>query len=235
MNIENYRELFTAEHLMGPNSIRVLKELLDRYPVQAAEGDIFLDLGCGTGLTSMVIARETGAKVYANDLWVSAEDNLARFRKWGMADQLVPVCEDATKLRFDEKLFSGLFSIDSYHYFAGEKGFFQEKIMPFLKDGAVVIIGIPGLRDEFENRAEELLSPWLGEDAYMFKTPGQWREIMGSGGRIESVDVWEMDCFDCAWSDWLATENEFAVGDRAHFESIIKPYTCFVGIAVKLK
>ena len=114
-----------------------------------------LDLGCGTGLTSFIIARETGARVFANDLWVSAQDNKKRFAKWGVGEQVTPVCEDANNLPFEKKQFRALISIDSYHYFAGNRGFFQEKILPFMKDDGVVLIGIPGLKDEFAGRSEE--------------------------------------------------------------------------------
>ena len=31
----------------------------------------------------------------------------------------------------------------------------------------MVLIGIPGLKDEYTGRAEELLSDWLGDDAYI--------------------------------------------------------------------
>ena len=52
---------------------------------------------------------------------------------------------------------------------------------------------------------------------------------------MESVKTWEMDCFNEAWNEWLAVNNEFARGDRRYFETIIRPYTCFVGIYIKLK
>ena len=112
---------------MGPNSIRILAELLDKYPLQLAGDDLILDLGCGTGLTSFVIAKETRAKVYANDLWVSAEENGKRFTQWGVGEQIEPICEDANNFHFEEKQFNALVSIDSYHYFAGQEGFFKRK------------------------------------------------------------------------------------------------------------
>ena len=59
---------------------------------------------------------------------------------------------------FENKQFRALVSIDSYHYFAGKKGFFEEKILPFMEDNGEVLIGIPGLKDEYSGRAEELLS-----------------------------------------------------------------------------
>lgn len=235
MNIGDYKAYISSEILMGPNSIRILAELFDNYPFHAAPDDRILDLGCGTGLTSLVIAKETGAKVYANDLWISAEENRKRFAEWGVDGLVTPVCEDANGLHFEKRMFRVLISIDSYHYFAGKKGFFQEKILPFMKDNGMVLIGIPGLKDEYAGRAEELLSDWLGDDAHMFHSPNQWKEIIGGSDRIEAVKTWEMDCFDQAWEDWLATNHEFALGDRQYYETVIKPYTCFVGIYIKIK
>ena len=234
MNIVNYKKYISAETMMGPNSVRILAELLDKYPLQLVSNDMVLDLGCGTGLTSLVIAKETGARVFANDLWISAEENGKRFAKWGVGEQITPICEDASNLHFAKKQFRALISIDSYHYFAGSMGFFQEKILPFIKDAGEVLIGIPGLKDEYAGRAEELLSDWLGDNAYMFKNPKLWKELIGDNDRIESVTTWEMDCFNGAWNDWLAANKKFALDDRKHCETIIQPYTCFVGIYVKI-
>lgn len=235
MNIEQYRHLFTGDNLMGPNSVRILESLLRSCPVSFAADDVILDLGCGRGLTSYAIAQATGAKVYANDLWISAEENARRFESWGVGEQITPVHEDATQLHFAQKQFKAVISIDAYHYFAGAEGFFQEKILPFIADGGMALIAVPGLKNEYEGRAEELLSPWAGDESYMFKTSRHWKRLLGEGGRIESAETWEMDCFDQAWQEWLDTGAEFAISDGKHFESIIRPYTCFVGMAVRVK
>lgn len=235
MDLNRYRECMTGEILMGPNSARILQELLTREPLGLGSGDMVLDLGCGKGLTSLILAKETGAKVYANDLWIPAEENAARFRAWGVGEQIIPTHEDANELKLGKGQFRGLVSVDSYHYFAGKKGFFEEKILPFLGEKAVVLIGIPGMKEEYAGRSEELLPAWLGNEAYMFKSPEEWKEIIGSNERIERVETWEMGCFDSAWNDWLATGNEYAVSDRQFFETIIRPYTCFVGICIKIK
>ena len=59
-NIEKYSKFFTKDYLMGPNSFRLLDELIRRKP-----GDVqfhrTLDLGCGYALTSFFIANETEA------------------------------------------------------------------------------------------------------------------------------------------------------------------------------
>lgn len=235
LDISNYSKYISEETMMGPSCIRILEELLNKCPLRFNSGDLVLDLGCGKGLTSLVIARETGAKVYANDLWISSEENKERFIKWGVDKQVIPVREDANNFHFEGKQFKALFSVDSYHYFAGTKGFFKKRIMPFIKDGGVALIGIPGIKDQFEGHAKELLSGWLGEDYYMFKSPKLWKELIGVSDRIESVNTWEMGCFDKAWSEWLAVDNKFANCDKKYFDTVIKLYTCFVGIEVKLK
>ena len=74
-HIEKYRKYFTKEYLMGPNSFRLLDELIRRSPENVNFGRT-LDLGCGYALTSLFIANETDAEhVYAFDLWISASEN----------------------------------------------------------------------------------------------------------------------------------------------------------------
>ena len=152
-----------------------------------------------------------------------------------MGDRITPVHEDADNLLFDKESFDAVVSIDSYHYFAGKDGYFQEKILPFLKPGGVALFGVPGIREEFDTQTEELLAPWLGEESYMFHSPRQWRRILGNHPDMEFVEVTELSCFETAWQDWLATENEYAKGDAVFWETIIKPCTNFVGMIVRKK
>lgn len=111
-----------------------------------------LDLGCGTGLSSLFIAKTTNATVYANDLWTKAEDNARRFKAWNMIDQIFPFQEDASHLSFEKEVFDGIISVDAYHYFAGKKGYFVEKILPLVKSGGMVLIAIPGVKEAYEGR-----------------------------------------------------------------------------------
>ena len=97
------------------------------------------------------------------------------------------------------------------------KRLFEEKILLFLSQKAVVLIGVTYIKDDFTGRSEELLSDPLLDKAYMFQSPRTWLEIIGNNERIEAIEDWEMDCFDNAWSEWFATEHKYALGNFQFF------------------
>lgn len=235
MRSDNYRKYFEVPFLMGPNSLRLLDELLEEYPLEYTSDNLVLDLGCGSGVTSLFIANETGATVYANDLWIPEEANRERFAHWNMQDKLIPVHEDAANLHFDKEMFDALISIDSYHYFAGKEGFFANNILPYIKRGGIALIAIPGIKNEYDGRSEELITQWLGAEAYMFQSAAFWKRMIGVHGDIETVRTWEMTGFELPWQEWFNTKHKYALNDKKYFESIIKPFTTFVGIMVKKK
>ncbi len=233
MRSEHYRKYFKVPFMMGPNCLRLLDELLEEYPLQYTSDNLVLDLGCGSGITSLFIAKETGATVYANDLWVSEEENRRHFASWNMQDKIIPVCEDAANLHFDKEMFDAVISIDSYHYFAGKEEFFTQNILPYIKSGGIALVAIPGIKHEYDGRSKELLTPWLGKDAYMLQSADFWKRMIGSHKDIEDVRTWELSSFELPWQEWFGTKHEFALNDENYYESIICPYTTFVGVMVK--
>lgn len=234
-NSEKYKKYFTDEYLMGPNSIRILEELLETFPLQKKEENKILDLGCGTGLTSLYLAKETKARIYAVDLWVKEDENRKRFQDWKMEERMIPLCRDANNLEFEKGYFHAVVSVDGYHYFGGKEGFFTEKILPLVENDGMVLLAVPGIQEEYEGKQEEVFGKWVGGDAYMFHSPSWWKNIIGQHPSIEFVRTWELKSFSLAWKEWLQMDNEFAKNDRIFFESTIKKYSNFVGIAVKKK
>ncbi|MCR5324513.1 MAG: methyltransferase domain-containing protein [Lachnospiraceae bacterium] len=110
--LENYREFLTKEYLMGPDSLRLLDEILRKYPLM--EGSRVMDLGCGMGITSMFLAKEAKVNVFATDLWISATQNAENFRKWGIDEQVIPIHADANDLPYAEQYFDAIVSIDAF-------------------------------------------------------------------------------------------------------------------------
>ena len=215
--MDKYRQYFTKDFLMGPNSFRLLEELLRRCPYDACRGRT-LDLGCGMALTSVFLANETPAKtVYAFDLWVDATDNLRRISELGLEEKIIPIHGDAMDMPFAKGYFDTVVSVDSYHYFGCHEGVFAEKILPFVRPGGTVMIAVPGLREEPRGELRELFGTWAeGDDALCFHTVSWWKALLEKecGDRC-AVSVLEAECGDAAWEDWFSTGHEYGIRDKA--------------------
>ncbi|MBR5382755.1 MAG: class I SAM-dependent methyltransferase, partial [Clostridia bacterium] len=143
-NIEKYRKYFTKDYLMGPNSFRLLDELIRRSPDDVCYSRT-LDLGCGFALTSIFLANEANAgSVYAFDLWISASENYTRIRDNHLEDRIIPIHGDAMDMPFAHEYFDSIVSVDAYHYFGCREGVFAEKILPFIRKGGYAMIAVPG-------------------------------------------------------------------------------------------
>ena len=196
--MEKYRQYFTKDFLMGPNSFRLLEELLRRCPFDACWNRT-LDLGCGMALTSVFLANETPAKsVYAFDLWVDATDNLRRITDLGLEEKIIPIRGDAMDMPFAKGYFDTVVSVDSYHYFGCHEGVFA------------------GLREEPRGELLELFRTWAeGDDALCFHTFSWWKALLEKecGNRC-TVSVLEAECGCAAWEDWFSTGHKYGIRDR---------------------
>ena len=219
-NLEKYKKYFTKEYLMGPNSFRLLEELIRRRP----EGVCFdrtLDLGCGYALTSLFIANETDAKhVYAFDLWIPATENDARIRDNSLMDKIIPIHGDAMDMPFAQEYFDTIVSVDAYHYFGCKEGVFTERILPYVKKGGFVMIAVPGLKEQPKGQLKELFETWAeGDDAELFKTAAWWERLLkGECGDRCSVIVKEAECYDIAWQEWFGSGHEYGVRDKSYLD-----------------
>ena len=235
--IERYRPYFTKDCLMGPNSFRLLHELIRGCPWEA-RFDRTLDLGCGMALTSVYLANETDARsVFAFDLWIPASENLARIRVHGLEDRIIPIPGDALDLPFAHDYFDAIVSVDAYHYFGGKAGVFSEKVLPFIREGGYGMIVVPGLRREPEGAMAALLREWAeGDDAMLFHTADWWRALLEAecGDRCD-VAVKEGECFDAAWRDWFESGHAYGLRDRAYLERGLDQILNFVLIYVRRK
>ena len=192
MRCDNYKDLFSKEYLMGPNSMRLLDELIEKYPID--RNLKIMDLGCGKGITSFFLSKEFNANVYATDLWCSATDNYEQFKKWGIDNNVVPIHADAHDLPYANNYFDLITTIDSFHYFSTEPEFFESKILPLVKSGGYVYIAMPGLKKEIHGKEDNLVLEWLGaeESEYeLFHSIDWWKNHLNRSDLYEIVDAFE--------------------------------------------
>lgn len=208
---EQYDKNFIIQNMMGPNSMIILEELIEDLPLK--KGMRVLDLGCGTGLTSVFLVKEYGVFVFAVDLWVSATDNLKRFKEMHLDDSIIPIHSDAHSLPFPDQYFDAVISVDAYHYFGNNDEYFSKKLRPLLKEDALVAIAFPGMKYEVHNHIPDEMQKYWDDEAL-----NTWHSIEWWKPKFEKVlkdfEIKEMKCFDKAWSDWLSCENPYAIEDR---------------------
>lgn len=131
---EKYKHFFTSQLMMGPNTVRLLDEMVTRYPLESCTR--MMDLGCGTGLSSLYLAQETDAQIFAVDLWIGASDNAGRFAAWQVEDRVIPIHADARELPFADKYFDAIVSVDAYHYFGCDGAFLLRRSCPLSRRAA---------------------------------------------------------------------------------------------------
>jgi SAM-dependent methyltransferase len=233
MRADRYRHLFTKELLMGPNAVRLLDEMLENHPIG---GGRVLDLGCGTGLTSLFLARETGAEqIFAVDLWIHATENWKRVREWGEERKIIPLHADARELPFPDGFFDAVVSVDSYHYYGCAERFFAEKILPLIRPGGRALILVPGVKRELAGDVPELLAEWLGDEVSQFHDCDWWRTHIAAGcvDRAE-VEVYETRQFEEPWRDWFDSGHEYGLDDRKFMSRGLDRLLNFIVIAVRV-
>ena len=230
---EKYKHLFTSQLMMGPNTIRLLDEMVTRYPLENRSR--MMDLGCGTGLSSLYLAQETDAQIFAVDLWIGATDNAARFAAWQVEDRVIPIHADARELPFADKYFDAIVSVDAYHYFGCDDAFFAQKILPLVKAGGQVLIVVPGLKAEYGDDVPPLMQEWAGDEHALFHSCDWWKKTIGAHEDIATVEVVELTSGDLAWQEWFASGHQYSAQDQAFFDRGIGQYLNFVGIAVTKK
>ena len=206
--------------IMGPNPLKLCEELLCNADI--AKGSRVCDLGSGTGITSVMLAREYGLDVYAVDLWSDPDENRAFFREMGVSsDRIHPVKANAAEgLPFEPEFFDAVVSIDSYNYFGRDPQYLGERLLPYVKSGGRICLSIPGMvRACHDALPACLLASWDAEQLEYMRDMAWWRAMFGQTIGVVIEDMRQMACTPEAWADWISCDNEYAQGDRAAVEA----------------
>ena len=159
-------------NLMGPNSLWLTDWLTQALPLQP--GMRVLDLGCGTAITSIFLARELGVEVWAADLWIEPTLNTGRIEEAGVADRVFPIEAEAHSLPFAHAFFDAIVSVDSFHYYGTDVRYLSY-LAQFLRPGGAIGIVVPGSAVDPDERPDEFIdrAP-LGADYCTFRSAQWW-------------------------------------------------------------
>jgi cyclopropane fatty-acyl-phospholipid synthase-like methyltransferase len=224
---------FLKATMMGPNAMRVAEEFASHLDIN--EHMRILDLGCGTGLSTLLLVKKYGVTVFAADLWISPTENYERFQSLGIDDQAIPIFVDATKsLPFANGYFDVLFSVDAYHYF-GDTEEMLSTLIPFVKKGGYLAVAIPGLKFEFgENVPVEMQTFWNDEVARTIHSIDWWKARWRAEKGIDIVDISEMACCKQAWDEWLTAYHPVVKGDIEMMKAEGGKYFNFIQLIAKV-
>ena len=194
---------------MGPNALWLTESLCERMTLEP--GMRVLDMGCGRAMSSIFLAKEYGVQVWANDLWVSAEDNQERIVEAGVDGLVTPVRAEAHSLRYEHDFFDAAISVDSYQYY-GTSDLYLGYFTNFLKPGAQLGISCPGLIKEFEGGVPAYLTEpdengssfWDPKECWCFHTADWWRNHWE---HTEIVNIEHAAPMKDGWSVWLKFDD----------------------------
>ena len=201
-----YDAAWVTENQMGPNALWLTESLTEVMPIES--GAKVLDLGCGRAISSIFLAQEFGARVWATDLWIAASDNQRRIVEAGVEDLVTPIHAEAHTLPFAAEFFDVVISIDAYQYF-GTADLYLGYLVDFVKAGGRLGAVMPALTTEVGEVIPERLEEFWEWEFCCFHPPAWWRTHWSKTGK---VDVEHADLVADGWRDWL------------HFNDYITPH-----------
>lgn len=203
---EKYDEKWVSENWMGPNPLWLLEELCDHLELKP--GMKVLDMGCGKGITSVFLAKEFGVTVFANDLWISATDNLKRFEDAGVSDLVYPIHAEAHALPYAEGFFDAAISIDSYQYYGADELYFPCTFSKLVKSGGQFGIVVPGFKREFESGYPDTLKDYWDNEMFSFHSKSWWRHLWEKTGIVEIKACYDIEDPKKIWRSWAEWSKE---------------------------
>lgn len=192
-----YDPQWVLANQMGPHALWLTEWLCDAMNLRT--GMRVLDMGCGRALSSIFLAREYGAQVWATDLWISATDNRRRIDEAGLSASVFPVHAEAHELPFAEEFFDAIVCVDSYIYY-GTDDIYLDYFHKFVKPGGQIGMVVPGFMQDFDGPLPRHLVPFWAQECWTWHTVEWWRRHWA---RTELVNVELADVMPDGAKLWL--------------------------------
>ncbi len=218
-----YDAEWMLDNQMGPNALWLTEWLCEAMEIEP--GMRVLDLGCGKALSSIFLAREIGACVWAADWWISPEHNWNRVVEAGLSHMVYPLRVEAHALPFARDFFDAVVSFDSYHLY-GTDDLYLGYLSGFVRPGGLIGIVVPGLTQPIGNAPpEHLLAPqengkvFWEDECWCFHTASWWRELWLRSSRVTNVSA---DVQPDGWRHWRDFERALEITGKSLFPSDVE-------------
>lgn len=205
---------------MGPNALWLLEWLCERLPI--TPGMRVLDLGCGKAMTSVFLAKEFDARVWAVDLWMDPDHNWRRAVEAGVGDRVCPMRAEAHALPLAAGFFDAVVSIDAFQYF-GTDVLYLDYLGRFLRPGGLLGVVVPGLTRPLPGGAPSWLTDpqangkvFWEDSCRSFLTAETWKALWEGSPSVTRVSV---DLQPDGWRHWSDFERAIEASGKGIFPS----------------
>lgn len=216
-----YDPIWMLENQMGPNAVWLTEWLCSAMTFEP--GMRVLDMGCGKALSSVFLAREFGVQVWANDLWIKANENWERIKAAGLEDQIFPIHAEARSLPYADEFFDAIVSIDSYQYY-GTDELYLFKFAKLLKPGGQIGIVVPTMMQSIDDGVPEHLTrpqshgaPFWEPECVSLLPLDHWERLWR---RNSTVEIQVADLQPDGWKDWAQWEHAIEATGHEIFPSL---------------
>ena len=186
-----YDPAWQLENEMGSPCLWLVEAVTRKMHLQP--GIKILDLGCGSAISSIFLAKEYGVQVFATDPGVHASENQKRVQAANVEHLVFPINAEAHSLPYADNFFDAGICVNAYQFFGTADTYFNQHLGMLMKKGAEIGFALFGIYKEFENLVPEYLKEHWWNDFYYFHSLDWWKRHFI---RCGSVDIVFADDFD---------------------------------------
>ncbi|WP_445475627.1 class I SAM-dependent methyltransferase [Methanococcoides methylutens] len=201
-----FLEIFDRLPRQGPGKNECTKKAFTMLSGLPARPHI-IDIGCGSGMQTLLLAELSGGKVDALDLYrIFLEDLNERAIKKGISDKIRTCVGSMTDLPYERKSFDLIWAEGSIYIMGFKEGLSYWK--QFLKKGGYICVTeINWLTDQ---PSEKALSYWNNYPEVAMKTVEENKETISELG-LDCIDTFVLP--ESAWWDDYYNPLEIRLGE----------------------
>ncbi len=173
-----FNEIFSELDYWGPGSRQTTEKALAALPFRP---ESILEIGCGNGVATLVLAAQTGARITAIDTDAGALARLhTRAASAGLPDRIDARCLDMARLPVPDRPYDAIWAEGSAYIIGVERAL--EAWRPMLRQGGV--LGLSDMVWRTDHPSEDVRQFWASEYPAMTTVPPRLEQATRAGYRV---------------------------------------------------